>query len=321
MARHRAAAHRRASGPAPGHVGRLSSPGEELGTPTAEEVAEVARWTHERLQEVLERHGRSLDGFDDAPDELAQEQPALASCYAASVGDQQLLGEAPGQRTRKLVDPVARVTAPGEALVDVRGINIHAGVAIPGRDRQRLERLVRYVARPPICRERLEVTPTGSLNYRFKRSWRDGTFAVQLEPLDFIARLAALIPPPNFHMVRYHGVLAAHAKARSEVVPGPVPEPVEPTQLRLVFDGEPTLPEHTATRSSRHPWAWLLQRVFAVDVMVCSRPRCGGAMRLVKIATGADAIAGVLARVGLGPRPPPRPRPALPGQLELDLSA
>ena len=125
-------------------------------------------------------------------------------------------------------------------------------------------------------------------------------------------------------MVRYHGVLgvlAAHAKARSEAVPGPVPEPAEPTQLRLVFDGESMLPEHTATRSSRHPWAWLLQRVFAVDVMVCSRPRCGGAMRLVKIATGADAIAGVLARVGLGPRPPPRPRPALPGQLELDLSA
>jgi hypothetical protein len=52
-----------------------------LTRPTSEQVAEVARWTHERLGRVLERHGRSLDELDDAPDELAQDQPALASCY------------------------------------------------------------------------------------------------------------------------------------------------------------------------------------------------------------------------------------------------
>lgn len=61
-----------------------------------------------------------------------------------------------------------------------------------------------------------------------------------LDPLDFIARLVALIPPPRFHLLRYHGVLAAHANARSEVVPGPAPEPSEPTQLKLLFEGEAT---------------------------------------------------------------------------------
>ncbi|HLT36456.1 MAG TPA: hypothetical protein VK034_09220 [Enhygromyxa sp.] len=40
-------------------------------------------------------------------------------------------------------------------------------------------------------------------------------------------------------------------------------------------------------------------------------------MRLVEIANQHDAIARVLATVRLGPRPPPRPRPPLPGQLEL----
>ena len=54
--------------------------------------------------------------------------------------------------------------------------------------------------------------------------------------------LAALIPPPNFHMVRYHGVLAANAKARAQVVPGPVPEPSEPTQMPLLFEGETSKP-------------------------------------------------------------------------------
>ncbi len=68
---------------------------------------------------------------------------------------------------------------------------------------------------------------------------------------------------------------------------------------------------------SRHPWAYLLQRVFAADVMTCSL--CRGAMRLVKIASTAEEVARALAELGLGPRPPPRVRAKLPGQLELAL--
>jgi hypothetical protein len=91
------------------------------------------------------------------------------------------------------------------------------------------------------------------LTYSFKRAWKDGTYAVVLDPLDFIVRLAALMPPSRFHMLRYHGVLAAHANARSEVVPGRVPEPAAPTQSRL-FDGEATeIDPGTAKPSNRHP--------------------------------------------------------------------
>ena len=292
-----------------------------LTSPTPEQVAEVARWTHERLGRVLERHGRSLDELDDAPDELAQDQPALASCYGAAVGDRQLLGADPGQRTQKLRAPIAETTATNEALADVGGVNIHAGAAIDGRDRRRLERLCRYVARPPVSQERLSQAPDGRrLTYSFKRAWKDGTYAVVLDPLDLIARLAALIPPPNFHMLRYHGVLAAHANARSEVVPGPAPELVEPSQLRLVVEGEATEATELSTKpASRHPWAWLLQRVFAVDVMTC--PKCASRLALKKVANTPDDIARALAELGLGPRPPPRPRPPPPGQLELDFAA
>ncbi|PRQ02039.1 hypothetical protein [Enhygromyxa salina] len=120
-------------------------------------------------------------------------------------------------------------------------------------------------------------------------------------------------------MLRYHGVLAAHAKARPEVVPGPEPKRAEPTQIPLSLAGDPTALEGLAKQPSRHPWAWLLSRVFAVDIMTC--PRCRGAMRLVKIANRPDDIARALADLGLGPRPPPWPRPAPAGQLELDFAA
>ncbi len=71
----------------------------------------------------------------------------------------------------------------------------------------------------------------------------------------------------------------------------------------------------TSERVSRHPWAWLLARVFAADVTVC--PRCAGRMRLVKLATTREELTKALAHAGLGPRPPPRARPTMLGQLEL----
>lgn len=95
--------------------------------------------------------------------------------------------------------------------------------------------------------------------------------------------------------------------------------PTEPMQMPLSLDSAATELEGIAKPPARHPWAWLLQRVFAVDVMTC--PRCRGAMRLVKIANTPDDIARVLADLGLGARPPPRPRPAPTRQLELDFAA
>lgn len=158
-------------------------------------------------------------------------------------------------------DNVANLASPDEALADVGGVNVHAGPAIDGRDRRRLERLCRYIARPPLAQERLELAPDGRrLIVRFKRAWRDGTHAVILDPLDFIARVVALIPPLRFNMLRYHGVLAARAKHRQEVVPGRAPEPAEATQLRLLpeVDAADGLELETSKPPSRHPWAWLL---------------------------------------------------------------
>ena len=63
-------------------------------------------------------------------------------------------------------------------------------------------------------------------------------------PLDSIARLCALVPPPRFHMLRYHGVYAAHSSARPEVVLGP-----SPSLLRSSRSSPPP----TSARPSRAP--------------------------------------------------------------------
>lgn len=79
-------------------------------------------------------------------------------------------------------------------------------MAVDGRDRKQVERVCRYLGRPPIAQERLEERSDGRLPYTMKKAWRDGTVAVDLEPFDLLARLCATVPPPRFHMVRYHGV-------------------------------------------------------------------------------------------------------------------
>ncbi len=153
----------------------------------------------------------------------------------------------------------------------------------------------------------------GKLSYLLKKPWRDGTVALVLEPMDLIARVRALIPPPRFHMVRYHGVLSSHGKVRAEVVPKP--ERAVARQLAL-FEKDTGVLDVLALEHEprRKHWAWLLRHVFQVDVSICVR--CGGVTRWLEAATTPEAIARVLAKHGLGARPPPEIR-AKPGQLRL----
>ncbi|MCC6214734.1 MAG: transposase [Polyangiaceae bacterium] len=291
-----------------------------LPEPTAGEVAEVAERTAKRLQKVLVKHGRALDPeLVDVDVEHASpesDHPALDACYGAAAQGIDLLGARAGRPTLRLVDPSQ--VRPHEPAAIVMGVNVHAKVAVDGRDRPRLERLCRYLGRPPIAQERLSRLPDGRVRYDMKKAWRDGTKAVVLEPLDLIARVLAMIPPPRFHMVRYYGVLSSHSALRSEVVPRAPASPENPVaadgcvQLELRFEGGDD--EDEAPRR-RRPWAWMLRHVFQNDVSICAR--CGGAMRWLEVATTSEAIARAMADHGLGPRPPPRREWVPFGQLTL----
>jgi hypothetical protein len=135
------------------------------------------------------------------------------------------------------------------------------------------------------------------LQYRLRHRWRDGTTHVLFEDLELVERLAALVHPPRFHTVRYHGILAPGASCRDRVVPRPGQlEDVESQRLSKAgcAHGHPC--EERARpfpdRERRLTWAELMQRVFAVDVLEC--PRCRGRLRILAVITSLKAIRAIL---------------------------
>ena len=168
------------------------------------------------------------------------------------------------------------------------GFSLHAGIGIaPGR-RQTLERLCRYVSRPPVATERMVMISSGYLRYALKTPYRDGTTHIVLEPLDLMARLAALVPPPRMHLTRYHGVFAPHSNLRAAVTPahrgvGAVKHPpADPAK--------PATPHHVAMH-----WARRLKRVFGIEIEGCAR--CGGRLRIIASIEEPEVIAKILAHL------------------------
>src|SRR5208282_3589793 len=113
-------------------------------------------------------------------------------------------------------DPVLQV---GTRCMSLGGFSIHANTAVERWAKDRLEKLCRYVARPPIAEMRLSESRDGGIIYRFKKEWSDGTQAVLFTPQEFIEKLVALIPPPRIHLTRFHGVLGPNHRLRRQVVP------------------------------------------------------------------------------------------------------
>lgn len=55
------------------------------------------------------------------------------------------------------------------------GFSPHAGVTAEAHERDRLERLCRYIARPAISEKRLSISPQGRVRYQLKTPWKNGT--------------------------------------------------------------------------------------------------------------------------------------------------
>jgi hypothetical protein len=177
----------------------------------------------------------------------------------------------------------------------------------------------------------------------------DGREILALSPLEFLAALARLIPPPRVHRHRYHGVLAPNAHLRSRVVAlakehtaalaleksapdlrGPALEECASSEGRAAAATGPldsavaalTDPARSAAPSR---WARLIARIYEVSPLTC--PGCGAEMRILAFITDPAPIVAILRHLNLPTRPPalspargpPQPDLPLDGEPPLDL--
>jgi hypothetical protein len=212
------------------------------------------------------------------------------------------------------------------------GFSLDGSVRIEATDREGLERLIRYCARPPFALERLHLVGGRSdqILYLLPKPDPTGRTALRLSALEFLDRLAKILPPPRIHRHRYHGVFAPNAPLRPLVtartqtdnalatqLPGPDPEiPLRSPASPPDPEKAPPQPSDTATpRPSK--WAALLARIYEVFALVC--PTCQEPLTFIAFLTEPVPITQILAHIG-EPTSPPLIHPARgPPQTELTM--
>jgi len=110
------------------------------------------------------------------------------------------------------------------------------------------------------------------------------------DQFELLEKLAAIVPLPRVHLVRYAGCLAPHSTLREAIIPTPRQQGV---------DGE-----EAKTGTPSWSWARLLGRVFALDMATC--PFCRhGSLRIIAAITQAEVIRKMLHHLKLAADPPP----------------
>ena len=188
----------------------------------------------------------------------------------------------------------------------MHGFSLHCATAVKTSDRKGLERLVSYMARGPLANERVTLTGHGKVKLKLKTNYSDGTSHLLFTKSEFIERLAALIPPPRTHLVRWSGFFAPKSPLRKLITLKP--------KIKKGFqfkpcshdskEGEDGSKEKSLSRSS---WARVLERVFKIDVAKCDR--CDGTLKPVAAVTCPDGIRSYLTHMDLDPDPPVRDPP------------
>jgi hypothetical protein len=280
------------------------------GPPTDEDIQVLVAIMAERVIRLLRKKGYFQDDVAwAAPESETNPETLFSDLQAASVQSRIALGQRKGGYVRRLGSLTRIALAPqlkGPLCAEVAGFSLHAAVYCAPRQRKKLEMLCRYIARPAVAEERLERLPSGDIQLRLKHPYSDGTTHLVFSGLEFVEKLAALVPQPRIHLTRFFGCLAPHSKIRSQIVPKKL------TPAAVASGKEPLAPEPEQTRHS--PWAELLARVFGFDLSKC--PRCGGQIKIIAAILEPFAITSILSYLGLPDKPPPLVPSAIAHQID-----
>ncbi len=273
-----------------------------LPEPTDAEIAELVRSLHHKTLRRLMRIGVIQEDID-ADEDFAREQPMLARCTSASMLDRVAIGEREGELVwRERIEPPKEKRV-GRLCAMYEGFNIHARTTVGAYARDQLEKLIRYVARPAVCVERIDLLKGDLVRMRLRSTWSDGSVAKIFEAKDAMAKLAMLIPAPNTNAIRYVGVFSAHHRWRSEIVPPTPPSSTGETSAKPIKKSGKSARE-------RKTWADLMRRGFQLDVLACE---CGGRRKVISVIEDVAVARRILRHLGLpaepalfrAPRPPP----------------
>ncbi len=147
----------------------------------------------------------------------------------------------------------------GALVVQELGFNLHAASVARAEYQPARERLLRYMLRPPLAKERLTLLPDNHVRLKLKRPFRDGTYALEMDVLSRLARLAASVPPPKLHLVRYSGLLAPASPWRPLVIPPLEPSTTQTPPAPQAHTKPPAKPARTGPRCRYWPWAELMR--------------------------------------------------------------
>ena len=275
----------------------------EVPAPTDEALHAVLHKIITRTMKLLTRRGLLVEEQGSTymadNDSDSDEARTLRPLQAAACIYRIAFGPRAGQKVLTLQGAMPRQTDFKQTLcADMQGFSLHVAVRCEADDRQALEQLCRYITRPALANERVQTNAAGQVVLRLKTPWRDGTTHLVMSPLEFMQRLAALVPRPRLHLIRFHGVLAPNAKLRALVVPQ---KPEAPAQAAPPAECEAICAHHRPTRMS---WARMLKRVFEIDLEHC--PNCGGELKIIAAILEQPVIEKILTHLGLQARAPPR---------------
>ena len=209
-----------------------------LPEPTREQLQALVASVARRATGWLRRQGHLSDEDPDAGAELT----ALDACVALAMQRTKLHKLEQVVEADDADDPEPPSLA--HRAVEEGGFNLHAGVRV--RDDLARERLCRYALRPAVALSRLRRLRDGRVAYRVKRASAGKAKHMVLTPLELLARIAALVPPPRYPLVRYHGVLAPRSSWRRLVIPRPReprPCPVSPRAVTSPAGFRPDKPD------------------------------------------------------------------------------
>jgi hypothetical protein len=255
---------------------------------TRHRAVDMVNLTHKislRIARYLERSGLI---------ERDAENSYLAAGRDNEMGDHQAysinyriaIGSQKGKKVFSLqtLPPIFDAAQGLNLLGKVAGFSLHAGVSAKAGERDKLERLCRYISRPPVSVYRLSLTQAGNIRYELKTPYRNGTTHVIFEPLDFISKLAALIPAPRVNLTRFHGVFAPNSQYRAVIV--------------NQASSDKSLEERRQTEGEKQgamKWAARLKRAFNIDMKICEA--CGGAAKVIACIDDPVVINKILAHL------------------------